>query len=515
MLSKRKIATLASIATLFTSTFIGSSAFAYTQVNSFMTEDAIKNYIDAAGDATMSLDYAAGCLELNDVIAHSDGYLTNIFLTENCSSDILIGTGKKVNLYTNYYKKNYQDGDRYYATFINMNSDAFDGYKVISNSTAVAVNITGRTVIEDGATAILDGRFGAIENHGTAMLLATVNGTVENDGTLNIVGGNLATASFSSTPAEWFEDVYIPVAIEVDVPYAFSGIKNPELAEAFFINAKSTDISTATVTGTPMTGITITGIKSGVIGLHFKNDHQYMSNNNPNLYRYQEVLFYELPANTPTATRQMINRIINEELGEVNAYGMIAEGEIAYALAQAGAINIKYPIEILNPSDIPADIVAKINAAVDGVDIKIAQYYDIDATIVNSNTSEVLIDVTDLGDDFSQNITISIPDGLDEVAEGKKREYYIYRVHDGVVEELDATEKDGYITFATNKFSIYAVGYADVVSTPDTGLITTSTDGTEMNSIYGFIIAITATITISTAVFLISRKITTRRKINF
>ena len=50
---------------------------------------------------------------------------------------------------------------------------------------------------------------------------------------------------------------------------------------------------------------------------------------------------------------------------------------------------------------------------------------------------------------------------------------------------------------------------------PDTGLITTSADGTEMNSIYGLIAAIITTLAATTAVFLISRKISTSRRINF
>ena len=51
------------------------------------------------------------------------------------------------------------------------------------------------------------------------------------------------------------------------------------------------------------------------------------------------------------------------------------------------------------------------------------------------------------------------------------REYFIIRIHEGVAEKLATTRnEDGTLSFATDRFSTYALGYTDPASTsPDTG----------------------------------------------
>lgn len=70
--------------------------------------------------------------------------------------------------------------------------------------------------------------------------------------------------------------------------------------------------------------------------------------------------------------------------------------------------------------------------------------------------------------DEEVEITLDIPEGLEKVKEGYKREYSVIRVHlnkEGKYETdiLDAIEnKDGTVTFKTDRFSTYVLAYEDV-----------------------------------------------------
>ena len=56
---------------------------------------------------------------------------------------------------------------------------------------------------------------------------------------------------------------------------------------------------------------------------------------------------------------------------------------------------------------------------------------------------------------------VAIPTDL--IKEG--REYFIIRIHNGLAEKLDTTlNEDGTLSFSTDKFSTYALAYADPVS---------------------------------------------------
>lgn len=63
-------------------------------------------------------------------------------------------------------------------------------------------------------------------------------------------------------------------------------------------------------------------------------------------------------------------------------------------------------------------------------------------------------------------VTLNIPETLEKVKEGYTRKYVVIRVHeneDGEYETavLPATEKDGKVTFKTDKFSTYVLAYED------------------------------------------------------
>ena len=68
-------------------------------------------------------------------------------------------------------------------------------------------------------------------------------------------------------------------------------------------------------------------------------------------------------------------------------------------------------------------------------------------------------------------VTLNIPEGLEKVKDGYTRKYSIVRLHVDVnngeilVDELDATEKDGVVSFESDKFSTFILTYQDVKAT--------------------------------------------------
>lgn len=71
---------------------------------------------------------------------------------------------------------------------------------------------------------------------------------------------------------------------------------------------------------------------------------------------------------------------------------------------------------------------------------------------------------------FPAKISITIPESMKNTDTSKSRTYDIIRVHEGVAEVIESSfdETEGTITFSTDRFSIYAIVYADTDNTnPD------------------------------------------------
>lgn len=109
----------------------------------------------------------------------------------------------------------------------------------------------------------------------------------------------------------------------------------------------------------------------------------------------------------------------------------------------------------------------------EGGNAKIAQYMDLSVVLTAYVNGEEAAsgNVSELSDKLE--FTVSLSDDLKTVPGGYNRTYFVIRVHNGEVTRLPATvNKDGSITFATDKFSTYALAYEDtkvVLSTPATG----------------------------------------------
>lgn len=128
-------------------------------------------------------------------------------------------------------------------------------------------------------------------------------------------------------------------------------------------------------------------------------------------------------------------------------------------------------IDEVKEDDLDEDVAKLIKEAASKYTI--AGFYNIDLfTGLNENTLfEQVLETED-----KVTVTLAIPEGLKEVADGYKRIYYVIRVHDGKTEILNTTvNEDGTLSFDTDKFSTYSLVYTDekvqtneVVENPNT-----------------------------------------------
>lgn len=92
--------------------------------------------------------------------------------------------------------------------------------------------------------------------------------------------------------------------------------------------------------------------------------------------------------------------------------------------------------------------------------LKINSYFDITLTVKNNITNEDLGKISETTKKLSFKIALS--EELINTPEGVTRTYYILRLHDGVVEKLDATLLGNILSFESDKFSTYVLVYEDV-----------------------------------------------------
>lgn len=103
--------------------------------------------------------------------------------------------------------------------------------------------------------------------------------------------------------------------------------------------------------------------------------------------------------------------------------------------------------------------------------IKTSDYFDITLNVLEPRTQEIMGILNELTGKVQ--FEIAIPDDLKQVSKEYSRTFYIIREHEGEVEILPTTLKDGKLLFETNKFSTYVLAYEDIKN-PETFDSTTS-----------------------------------------
>lgn len=103
--------------------------------------------------------------------------------------------------------------------------------------------------------------------------------------------------------------------------------------------------------------------------------------------------------------------------------------------------------------------------------IKTSDYFDITLNVLEPRTQEIMGILNELTGKVQ--FEIAIPDDLKQVSKEYSRTFYIIREHEGEVEILPTTLKDGKLLFETDKFSTYVLAYEDIKN-PETFDSTTS-----------------------------------------
>ena len=92
--------------------------------------------------------------------------------------------------------------------------------------------------------------------------------------------------------------------------------------------------------------------------------------------------------------------------------------------------------------------------------IKTSDYFDITLNVLEPRTQEIMGILKELTGKVQ--FEIAIPDSLKQISKEYSRTFYIIREHEGEVEILPTTLKDGKLLFETDKFSTYVLAYEDI-----------------------------------------------------
>ena len=119
-------------------------------------------------------------------------------------------------------------------------------------------------------------------------------------------------------------------------------------------------------------------------------------------------------------------------------------------------VNTEIEIKDAKPSDEVKTTIS--NAAPKAT---IGKYLDINILVKDAATNKQIDKITELSEEVE--FTIELDEELKNVPEGFERVYKVIRMHDGKAEAIETvlSEDKNYITFSTDKFSIYAISYED------------------------------------------------------
>lgn len=158
--------------------------------------------------------------------------------------------------------------------------------------------------------------------------------------------------------------------------------------------------------------------------------------------------------------------------GNMNYVKEIRDGAIKNALAQGHGITVGLEQRIISRGEVPTDDLTLIDKRLGNIG-SANMFLEILVAVRDGTTGELLGYVTQTSS--KMQFTIDVPQYmLDAQKQGKY--IYVMRVHDGKVEFLNTSIKDGRATFSTNKFSTYSLVLMDSavsgVRTGDVGIMT-------------------------------------------
>lgn len=329
---------------------------------------------------------------------------------------------------TNYMKqKNIATGDALFVLAGTYTSDHKNGNKL-------DLNITG-------------GEFISENKAGSAIVIYDL-GKVKQDVTIKLDGSLVAKTNASDRGA-------FDILTLSDL-----GVENIDSA---YNNKDLVGLADVTVTG---------GSYSTSVGHFLSSD--YVMGQKDGMY---VVASRSLTIEVPTVDKNADVKDVTVGVASSDGLKSVLEKSLKDSKIDTSAISPQVVIESTNldKNNIDDVILNGINKALSdkSKDIVLSGLFDISVVVKDSINNKKVTLLTDLSEELEFNILV--PKALLEVKEGVTRTFYIVRYHDGKAEFLDTVNKDGVLSFKSDKFSAYAIAYEDKTNT-STGEVTGETE---------------------------------------
>lgn len=298
-----------------------------------------------------------------------------------------------------------------------LNDDNYKNYTININGGTINGNITSAGYVSCG---IYHPNKGTVNINGGIINSSNGAGIVQRAGTLNITGGTInATGSLTGKVGDSRIVVSASaVVLDKEANYPEVATMHTKISKNAILNGQVKDIQEI---GTNISVELIGGI------------------------------YNEEPEENQISKGYEVYKIISGE--NENKYTVVKENEIKNIVVDG----------MVNKTDLSQpDVILIENAIKDKYSL--ASFYEINYMKVTPND-----DVVGIVEEAAENVkvTLDLPQNMPTVKEGYVRVYHIVRVHNGEVTIIDdvTDNKNGTISFPTNKFSSYAIAYNDVVKT--------------------------------------------------
>ena len=190
------------------------------------------------------------------------------------------------------------------------------------------------------------------------------------------------------------------------------------------------------------------------------------------------VVKEEAKASIDTQIKDVVAVISGEKTEETKI--VLSEGTkeaIEEAVTEGHAVGADIVIEQITQENLSGEALETFKTESAAIETKaaqeigetavVAEFIDISVIVTNRTTGEELGNITELEEPVV--IEIHVPEAL----QADNREYYIVHYHDGKADLIKGEYKDGVLSISADKFSTYALVYADVTApnpnVPNTG----------------------------------------------
>lgn len=131
---------------------------------------------------------------------------------------------------------------------------------------------------------------------------------------------------------------------------------------------------------------------------------------------------------------------------------------------------VKVNISELNKENMLETEVNTINDLAKKENLNVLSYFDISVAVINKSNNEVINQLSNLNKPMNFQVVLS----SESINTNKdiKRTYYIIRYHNRKAEIIDAKLDGNVLTFASDKFSTYAIAYNDTAINKNDNIIT-------------------------------------------